>query len=278
MNEALGDEGAEVEPGPEGGEAGGETEQFEGGGEQQPARQYVEVDDPDQRFVRVKVDGQDLEVPLSEALRGYSREADYTRKTQDLAQQRQAAEFGLQLQRALEADPQTTLRILADRYQQQQQQAPVEEPTYDDPLERMLHEERNARLALEARISQREADEQLNSTIQGLRQSFGATDEDIQVAVNVAYQQKLDITALPMIYKTIAFDRIQAAFAAQRQTDQQRAATEAQRTAAKAAQAGVIGSGTGVGNGLSQSAPNTGTMSIREAAEAAFEQHGMPTL
>ncbi|GGL48415.1 hypothetical protein [Caulobacter rhizosphaerae] len=40
----------------------------------------------------VKIDGQDVQVTLDEALRGYQREADYTRKTQALAADRKAFE------------------------------------------------------------------------------------------------------------------------------------------------------------------------------------------
>jgi hypothetical protein len=42
--------------------------------------------------VRTKVDGQEIEVTLEEALKGYSRTQDYTRKTQELAERRKAFE------------------------------------------------------------------------------------------------------------------------------------------------------------------------------------------
>lgn len=41
---------------------------------------------------RVKVDGEEVEVPLDELLKGYSRTADYTRKTQAIAEARRQAE------------------------------------------------------------------------------------------------------------------------------------------------------------------------------------------
>jgi hypothetical protein len=41
---------------------------------------------------RVKVDGEEVEVPLDELLKGYSRTADYTRKTQAIAEARKVAE------------------------------------------------------------------------------------------------------------------------------------------------------------------------------------------
>ena len=50
----------------------------------------VEGDDSD--VYAVKVDGQDIEVSLNELLAGYSRQSDYTRKTQELATERKSLE------------------------------------------------------------------------------------------------------------------------------------------------------------------------------------------
>lgn len=45
---------------------------------------------------RVKVDGQEVEVPLDELLKGYQRREDYSRKTAEAAEQRKAAEAEFQ--------------------------------------------------------------------------------------------------------------------------------------------------------------------------------------
>ena len=55
----------------------------------------------------VKVDGKDVEVTLEELMNGYSRQADYTRKSQVLAEQRQKA------QEELEATQQERQRYLS---------------------------------------------------------------------------------------------------------------------------------------------------------------------
>jgi hypothetical protein len=60
-------------------------EQTEGDEEAEEAPQQA------QKF-RVKVDGEEVEVPLDELLKGYSRTADYTRKTQAIAEARKQAE------------------------------------------------------------------------------------------------------------------------------------------------------------------------------------------
>jgi len=250
------------------------AEQLEGG-EPEPPRQYVEVDDPDNRYDRVKVDGEDVEVSYSELKRGYSREADYTRKSQETARLREEAKYGLDLQRALEANPEMTLQILAQRYGQQfgQPQAqPEPEPDYADPLERALAEERQARLRLEARMSQREADEELDRAIGGLRGSYQASDDDIRDVVNVAYQNGLGVNSFSMIYESMAFQKIKAQVQAARARDDAKAAEDARRTAAKATASQIVSSGASA-NGLTNRIDPDGHMTIREAIEAAIQQH-----
>ena len=57
--------------------------------EAQDAPEATTEDDP---TVTVKIDGKDVEVKLSELKNGYQRQADYTRKTMETAEQRKAAE------------------------------------------------------------------------------------------------------------------------------------------------------------------------------------------
>jgi hypothetical protein len=271
------DEGVEAEVGPvEYGDAGSEaTEQPQGG---EPERRYVEVDDPDDRYVRVRVDGEDVEVPYAEALKGYSREADYTRKAQALAQQRQEMQYAVNLQQALQANPEMTLRILAEQYGQpigqQQPQAPAEEDEFVDPLERQLHEERQARIALEQRISAREADEELGRAIGQLQSQYQLNDDDVREVVGAAYRMNLGVEALPMIWKTMAFDRLSARVQAQRTQQEQQQAEEARRTAAKQQAGQLVSSGGNGANGLTNQVDAGGRMTLRQAIEAAFEQSG----
>lgn len=272
-------EGVTAEVGPaEAGEAEQQAQEPSEGVEQEPERQYVEVDDPDNRYVRTRIDGEDVEIPFSEALKGYSREAHFTRNMQQLAQQRQEVEFGLRLQQALEANPEVTLQILAQQHgynlvppQQQAEPAPAEDE-YADPLEREIAQERQARQALEDRIAEREADEQLNYALAGLRSQFNLSNEDLQAVVQTAYQMGLGVEALPLVYKTMQFDRIDARVRAHR-AEQARQQQETQRREQAKTQAGsIVGSGRGSANGLSSQVDAGGRMTLREAIEAAFDQ------
>jgi hypothetical protein len=70
------------------------TEEYEAQAEESEDEQSEEVQEEvqePQRF-RVKVDNEELEVDLDELIKGYSRTSDYTKKTQNLAEQRKAVE------------------------------------------------------------------------------------------------------------------------------------------------------------------------------------------
>jgi len=68
-------------------------------GEQSELEEDTHEDDKPQVFT-VKVDGKEIEVSLDELQKGYSRTQDYTRKTQQVAEVRKAAEAELQAVRA----------------------------------------------------------------------------------------------------------------------------------------------------------------------------------
>ena len=89
----------------------------------------------DEKFV-VKVDGKEIEVPKEELIRGYQREADYTRKTQKLAEERKFVESEFQQVRA---ERETYAQILG-QLQQKLQEFEPQEPDWnrlevEDPTE-----------------------------------------------------------------------------------------------------------------------------------------------
>ena len=86
---------------------------------------------------KVIIDGEEVEVSLDELQKGYSRQSDYTRKTQQLAQQRKEAE-------ALQQDYAQRVQYLNQFAQQIQQQPDIPEPQWtSDPQawERLRHED-----------------------------------------------------------------------------------------------------------------------------------------
>jgi len=178
----MSDENIAVETGPETvGETGNETVA------ETPTESYEYVDTSafDGKYVKVKVDGEELDVPFNEALQGYQRQADYTRKTQELASQREQFQFAQTLQQALESDPQGTLQVLSRHYgvaaaQQMVADAQPETPQFDDPLEQRVWE-------AEQRLQQYEterANEQLQREISRLQSTYD--DFDAQQVVTAA--------------------------------------------------------------------------------------------
>ena len=64
----------------------------------------------------VKVDGSEEQVSLGELRDGYQRQADYTRKTQELASERNRLQQAEAIVQSLEADPAGTLEALGDAF------------------------------------------------------------------------------------------------------------------------------------------------------------------
>lgn len=67
----------------------GELIRLEDSEEEQPNEPEEVPETPQVKTYRVKVDGQELDVPETELLNGYMRQADFTRKTQELAAERE---------------------------------------------------------------------------------------------------------------------------------------------------------------------------------------------
>lgn len=272
-------EGAEAEVDLTGGEeVEAEATQQSEGEAVEPTRQYVEVDDPDSRFVRVRVNNEDVEVPYSDLVRSYSQESSYTQKSQALAERAREVEYGERLQQALQSNPEMTLRILANQYgltvAQVEQTLNQPEPEYQDPLERQQAEIARRQQELEDRWQQREADEQLERGIVGLRQQFNASDDDIHQVIQTAYQMGVGPEAFPQIMKAVAFDRIQANVRARQESERQKQARESMRTAAKTAASQTVSAGTGaVGTTTQVNADSK--MTLRQAIDAAFDQLGV---
>jgi hypothetical protein len=273
-------EGVEAETGPEElGETGIEAEQLEDL-EVEPSYDFLDIDDTlANKFVKVKIDGEEVPVSLNEALQGYSRESAATKRFQEASEMRKQADEALRLQQAFKADPGLTVQILARQagvsveeflgMTPQQQQAAVEaEDEYLDPLERQIVQERQARMALEERLEQREADERLARAVGGLKQQYSATDDQVQAVVYQAMQMNLGIEAFPMIYQAMAYQASQQV--STQQTVEQQAERQRRQEAARRA-ASVVGTGTGVPS-TSQAPPAATYSSIREAAAAAVDE------
>lgn len=117
---------------------GEESEESEGDESEDESDEEEESDEDEQRepVYAVKVDGQEIEVPLSELVKGYSRTADYTRKTQELAAIRKQVEAVAQ--ESIAVRDQYAQRLV--QLEQYLQQTAPQEPNWEklraeDPIE-----------------------------------------------------------------------------------------------------------------------------------------------
>lgn len=227
--------------------------------------------------IPVKVDGEELLVPLSEATAGYQRQADYTRKTQELAAQKQELGWGAAIKAALEADPAGTLDFLAETFQvprstPQAPQVPSQPSTdevddwlnFDGPAKERAADPRMQ--AIEARIA--EMDRQLRERteheeeqrIRGEIQRLQTVYPDFDPPTVIAAALKQGHSDLERAYRTIAFDKVAAA---NRELAERLAKLEGQRTAKR--DASVVSGAASSGGDLSSDGE---ILSIRDAWNA----------
>lgn len=142
-----------------------------------------------QKYHRVKLDGEEFEITTEEALAGYQRQQDYTKKTQQIAEQKKA------VQAEQEQAQQERLRYQQQLEQvlQQQQASQPQEPDWDqlyeaDPLEWMKQKE-NFR-------SQKERNLELQQQHYQMRQQQQSENEQ-QMRTHLSEQHQQLIDAIP---------------------------------------------------------------------------------
>jgi hypothetical protein len=156
---------------------------------------YTDVAD---KVVKIQVNGEEVTVPLQEALAGYQRQADYTRKTQELSEQKKQVQYASALQEALQNDPAATLQLLQQQYGLNVQ---PEEEEWMDPAEKQFR-------SLEQRIAafeQSKAMDELQRTIESLQSKYG---EDFNPDEVVAKALATGSTDLEAVFKQVTFDKV----------------------------------------------------------------------
>lgn len=192
------------------------------------------------RQVTVKVDGQEQAVSLKEALDGYSRQSDYTRKTQELATERQRLSQAEAIYQALEADPQGTMQALQEAFGIAPQSAGADDEWVDPVEQRIAMLEQQIAAQQEAA---RQAD--IDREITDLHSRYGEFDE----GALLAHAIKFGIPNLEAAYAHMTYDSVAAERAAAKQAAEE-AALAAKRDASlvaggHSAPSGVVTAGAG---------------------------------
>ena len=128
----------------------------------------------------VKIDGEERQVTLSELRDGYQRQADYTRKTQELASERERLQQAEAIVTALESDPMGTLTALGQAFGVENQSQQPTPSSYEDewqqeqdPRDQRL-QSLEAQVAAQARTHRQQA---LDKEVVKLKGQYGDFDE-----------------------------------------------------------------------------------------------------
>jgi hypothetical protein len=224
-----------------------------------PESSTGEAAEPADSTYTVKVDGSESEVTLSELQQGYQRQADYTRKTQELASERQRLEQAEAIVSALEADPKGALTALSTAFgiEDNRSSSPTDEWEEDpDPQEQRIAS-LEATVAQQTRASRQTA---LEKEVNALHSKYGDFDAD------ALYKHALTnrIPNLEAAYAHMNFGSL-ATYAGRLHEDRER--TESKRGAK-------VESGTSRQAGVVTSTTAEKPMSIREAFAQAKKELG----
>ena len=236
-----------------------------------PEPNYLDLDEYGNYYARVKVDGEELEVPVAEALQGYQRQADYTRKTQELSQKAQQVQFWETVDQAMQVNPQETVRFLQNHYGIGQAEVAANtsyEDTDDwftDPSEKRIAQLEQQLQGVTTYFQQQQAAQQLDQVVGQLQQRYGE-DFNPSTVIREALNRGLnDPRYLESVYKEMAFDRLMARQSATADQQARKTAQDQARRKASADAAATVASGSGSGGDVVAPAPATRPKSIQEA-------------
>ena len=218
------------------------------------------LDEYAEKSILLKIDGEEIVVPLKEALAGYQRQSDYTRKTQELSEQRKQFQMAEALQEALANDPAGTLQLLQQHYGVQEVQS-EEEDLWTDPVMKELNDLKRWKSELEYERTLG----QIEKEIQSLENKYGEEfDRDEVIAKALA----MGSTDLEATFKMIAFDKV---FTEKQKATKQVAETKTRTEAKRSAQV-VSGGSSSKGSGT---APVQAPKSVLEAWKNAEKSLGL---
>lgn len=231
-----------------------------------PEREYVDLASLEGKYVRVPVQGEELDVPVSELSGGWMRQEDYTRKTQEVADQRKEVEFWTQVDQAMRVNPQGTLEYLgktygadvastaADNFDDWDTDTPQAEPAIDPRLQGVVEF-----------VEQQQAERQLAGVVRELSTKYGDEFDPNAVIQEAVNRKRFNPTDLETVFKDMMFDRYRATAAAQTTATQTREQSDQQRKAAAVAASQSVSQG---GSVVSGDSPRPASRAPRNAREA----------
>lgn len=188
----------ESAPREDAGEPEGESEVSESEAAEEPEEEFedeeeYEGDEEEPELYTVKVDGEEVEVTFDELLNGYSRTADYTRKTQEVSEERKALE-------AQAAEIRQAREQYAQKLEVMKQALTVPEPDWDKLQEELPpaefaaqwanHQRRQKDLEIVEQEQQKVVQEHLSEQQTQLQQVVAQEREKVREAIPNWEEQK----------------------------------------------------------------------------------------
>lgn len=253
--------------------------QVEPQGDIAPEPNYLDVDEYGEFYAKVKVDGEEMDVPVKEALQGYQRQADYTRKTQELSQRADQVQFWETVDRAMQADPQATLAFLQNQYGIGQAQVAAntaysepEDDWFTDPSEKRIAQLENQLQNVQQHFEQQQASQLLDRVVGDLQQRYGEDFNPKDVISEAVRRNISDPRALESIYKEMAFDRMMTRNQAEADVRARRTSQDQARQVAAQDAASTVSAGSGSRAAVQTPTPATRPRTIQEAWALAKQQ------
>tara|TARA_Y100000356_G_scaffold119749_1_gene111651 strand:- start:569 stop:1267 length:699 start_codon:yes stop_codon:yes gene_type:complete len=203
----------------------------------------------------VTVDGEQMDVSQSELINGYQRQADYTRKTQELATERERLAQGEAIVQALESDPESAVSALADAFgirMGNQASVPQEEMEELDPEETRLRRIESA-IEEQNRIQRQQ---NLQKEMNTLRDKYQA---DIDENALYSHALKHNIGNLDAAYTHMTYEDLQSKAKNSDIVEEKRAAS-------------IIEDGSGAAEGAISRDFNKAVNSLRDAFDLAKQE------
>lgn len=234
---------------------------------------------PEDQLYTVKVDGEELQVTLDEALKGYQRQAVFTRKTQALSAEQARLDAFSQLEDAFKSDPSGTVAALARLYEVPlvDPSASLVDPELEEPWEKVARELRQEIAQHVAPLSQfqqqmleqqqqAESARRVEAEVASVKDTFGVPDLDEYALMQYAVDN--EIGSLEKAFRAMRDEGLAPAPAVvEQQPTREEQVAERKRTAPP-----VEG-----GSGSTQQATVLGAsekMTFKEAALAAMQSLG----
>lgn len=165
------------------------------------------------KTVDITVNGETVQVPLAELRNGYMRQSDYTRKTQQLAADRELIQWAHEMQEAFRVDPAGSLRYLQEQLGLQDDKQYSELDPEFEPIVNELKQTRRE-LAELKRQQEQAAWDRVNVEVQSELSQMKSRYQDFDptLVLPIAIENGL---SMEMAYKVWKADHIQSETAAQ---------------------------------------------------------------